>query len=179
MEIRTGTIVSGGHLKGKVLVKNTTVVGGVPMFQFARTDTQYLCTLLGFHRREKQKLGHVLGNNVVPELKKLRLSEYVKFCKLPLRRLVAGANMPEIGTIAPPAFPDIVAPPIKLAMDALEKPLRIELSTANIEYIAKVCKFLVEQLVEQKQEVKQKRMEKKRKAEQEHRPKQKSQNDNV
>ena len=80
-------------------------------------------------------------------------------------------DIPKIATIASPTFPGIVAPPIKVAMDAPGSALSTELSTANIEYLSKVCTFLVpgaagdQQRVEKKQQVKQKRVENKQRSE--------------
>ena len=168
MEIRTGTIASGGHIKGSVLLKDTTVVGGVLMFKFPGA-ADYLITLLGLDRRDTKKLVQVLGKNVVPQLKTLRLSEYVKFCQLPGRGVHPPrpeSDIPKIATIAPPNFPGIVAPLMQVAMDGPRYPLRIQLSTANIKYLSKVCTLLLseaagdQQGVEQKQQGEQKRVEK-------------------
>ena len=115
----------------------------------------------------------------MPQLKKLRLSEYVKFCEVPGRGARAPRwcrprpdwNIQKIATIAPPTFPGIVAPAMQVAMDGPRNAFRIELSTANIEYLSKVCTLLVseaagdQQRVEQKQQVKQKRVENKQRPE--------------
>ena len=139
-------------MNGTVLISRTSVAGGVLVFEVAKGCTT-LVRLFGFRTQHTPR--PLTNTNIIEELQKLRDAEYMKFCgpkcqddcdidlKTSVYRLVPRINTPEIVTIAPPSFDGIVAPPIQVALDRPNSPLRIELTTRSIEYLSKVCRYQV------------------------------------
>ena len=149
-------VVAGGHVHGTVLLPTSCVseAGGLTFVKMQKS-TNTTSRLLGF--KSCGKVRHLARTDIIEQMCDARDEEYPKFCigyamndlgmndEKP-KKLKPKAAMPSWIGITTPEFPDIESIEMKVKLTRPSSVLHIEINEANLDYMASVAKYQVEEM---------------------------------